>query len=270
MSASAHAARRRGRALGRSARVLLPAAVFLLVMALWQAGAWHWLLRLQPYQLPYPLDIYRAALRGSRTLLSFSLYTLAEALGGFALGSGGGLLLAAASVRWRALRRPGLALAAALGAVPIVATAPIFTLWFGFGQSARVAVASVATFATMAISAYKGLTALDVSLLQLMDTYAAAERQVFAAIRWPHALPYVFSALKINTTLALIAALVGEFFGSPRGLGYLIANKVQVADMPVAWSGIAAAAVVGLLFYAAVAVLERAVVPWDVSLRRPE
>jgi NitT/TauT family transport system permease protein len=101
-----------------------------------------------------------------------------------------------------------------------------------------------------------------------MDSLASSHWQVFLKLRLPSALPYVFGALKVGITLALIGAVVSEFFNAQRGLGITLSNNIQVARMPLAWSAIVAAAVLGLILYALVSLAERAAIPWHVSFRR--
>ena len=100
-----------------------------------------------------------------------------------------------------------------------------------------------------------------------MTSLAASPRDVFWKLRLPHALPYVFTALKVGTTLAMIGALVAEFFNAQRGLGVTLSTNIQVAKMPIAWAAIVVAAIVGLVLFGIVSVIERAVIPWHVSIR---
>jgi NitT/TauT family transport system permease protein len=123
------------------------------------------------------------------------------------------------------------------------------------------------TFAPMVINAFKGLYSIDPQALELMSSVAASPRDVFLKLRLPNSLPYVFTALKVGTTLAMIGAIVAEFFNAQRGLGVTLSNNIQVAKMPIAWAAIVTAAVLGLGLYALVGLVERAVIPWHVSIR---
>jgi NitT/TauT family transport system permease protein len=120
----------------------------------------------------------------------------------------------------------------------------------------------------MVVNAFKGLYSIDSQALELMTSMAASPREVFLKLRLPHALPYVFSALKIGTTLSMIGAIVAEFFNAQRGLGVTLSNNIQVAKMPIAWAAIVTAAILGLGLYALVGLVERAAIPWHVSIRR--
>ena len=138
---------------------------------------------------------------------------------GLLIGATVGFLCAWLFVSVPLLRAGALPIAAALNSIPIVAVAPIAVLWLGFGQPSKIAVVALMTFAPMVVNAFKGLYSVDRQALDLMDSLAASPWQVFVKLRLPSSLPYVFSALKVGITLALIGALVSEFFNAQRGLG---------------------------------------------------
>ena len=140
-------------------------------------------------------------------------------------------------------------------------------LWLGFGQPSKIAVVALMTFAPMVVNAFKGLYSIDRESLELMASLAADPWQVFLKLRLPHSLPYVFTALKVGTTLAMIGALVAEFFNAQRGLGVTLSTNIQVAKMPLAWAAIVVAAILGLILFGVVGLIERAVIPWHVSFR---
>ena len=126
------------------------------------------------------------------------------------------------------------------------------------------------TFAPMVVNAFKGLDSIDEQSVELMKSLAATPGQVFLNLRVPHSLPYVFTALKVGTPLAMIGAIVAEFFNAQRGLGVDLSNNIQVAKMPIAWAAIVAAAILGLLLFGLVSMAERALIPWHVSFRTEE
>ncbi|WP_288008449.1 ABC transporter permease [Kyrpidia sp.] len=244
-----------------------PVIAGILFLALWQGSVFHRIFGLHPYQLPLPSTIAASLAENRDILLSYTVYTGAEAFFGFLLGSALGFAVALVAALWPKIGKAGLGLTASVNAVPIVALAPVMNLWFGDGMGSRVAVVTAVTVAAMAVNGYKGLTSVDPAALDLMTTYAAGKRDVFWRLRLPHSLPYVFTAMKINATAAMIAAIVGEFFFSSKGLGYLLSNQIKVAQMPLAWACIVAASVIGILFYAVLALLERRAVPWHPSYR---
>ena len=245
-----------------------PLAVFVAVLAIWQAGALHAAFGLKEFQLPYPLQIAQAFADRADVLFRDTFqFTALEATLGLLLGGTGGFLCAALFVGVPVLRRGGLPIAASLNSIPLIAVSPIAVLWLGFGQPSKIAVVAVMVFAPMVVNAYKGLSSIDDDSLELMRSLAATPREVFWKLRLPHALPYAFTALKVGTTLAMIGAIVAEFFNAQRGLGVTLSNNIPVARMPIAWAAIVAAAIVGLALYGAVSVVERAVIPWHVSFR---
>ncbi|KWX76322.1 ABC transporter permease [Paenibacillus jilunlii] len=247
--------------------VILPLLAGILFLFLWEFQVFHKLLDLKKYQLPLPSAIAEAMRDNISLLLSYTGYTLAEAVAGMLIGSACGFLIALAATAWPRWGGGSLTLVAALNAVPIVALAPIMNLWFGDGIGSRAAIVTATTMAAMAINAYKGMSAVDPLALDLMHSYAARKPAVFRYLRVQNSLPYVFTALKINATASMIGAIVGEFFFSSRGLGYLLSNSIKVAKMPLGWSCIVLAAIAGVIFYLIVERLEKVFIKWHSSQR---
>jgi NitT/TauT family transport system permease protein len=267
---AAPAAPTRGALGERLATWLPPLAIFVAVLAAWEVGLIHAAFGLREYQLPYPSQIGAAMADRRDVLLTDALpYTGLEAVAGLALGAAAGLACAVLFASVPFLRRGALPIAASLGAIPIIAVSPIAVLWLGFGQPSKIAVVALMTFAPMVVNAFKGLYSIDPQPLDLMESMAASAWQVFLKLRLPHALPYVFAALKVGTTLAMIGALVAEFFNAEHGLGVTLSNNIQVAKMPMAWAAIVVAAILGLVLFGIVSLVERAVIPWHVSFRHP-
>jgi NitT/TauT family transport system permease protein len=252
-------------------KILAPVVVFVALLAAWQVGLVHVVLRLQEFQLPYPDQIALTLIDRRDVLWRDAVeYTAFEAAGGLLIGALAGFACAVTFVSVPFLQRGALPIAASLNSIPIIAVSPIAVLWLGFGQPSKMAVVALMTFAPMVVNAFKGLSSIDRQSLELMDSLAASPRQVFLNLRLPNSLPYVFAALKVGTTLAMIGALVAEFFNAQRGLGVTLSNNIQVARMPAAWSAIIVAALVGLVLFGAVSLVERAVIPWHVSFRTRE
>jgi len=245
-----------------------PLALLVIVLGLWHIGAFHALFRLREFQLPYPLQIAQAIVdRWDVLWRDAVLYTAPEAAAGLILGGllGFGCAVLFASVPF--LQRGALPIAASFNSIPIIAVSPIAVLWLGFGQQSKIAVVALMVFAPMVVNAFKGLYSIEPQTLELMTSLAASPRDIFWKLRLPHALPYVFTALKVGTTLAMIGALVAEFFNAQHGLGVTLSNNIQVAKMPIAWAAIVVAAMVGLALFGGVSLIERAVIPWHVSVR---
>jgi NitT/TauT family transport system permease protein len=155
-----------------------------------------------------------------------------------------------------------------MSAIPIVGIAPIMVMWFGFDWQSKAAVIVVMTFFPMFINTLAGLQSVDPIHKDLMHTYAAKKSQIFLKCQLPQALPFVFNALKLNSTLALIGAIVAEFFGTPIvGMGFRISTEVGRMNMDMVWATILVAAIAGSLSYGALALLEKSLLFWHPSLR---
>lgn len=259
--------KRKRRLLHNTTKILLPVLAGLIFLLLWEFEVFHSIFQLRTYQLPLPSVIFEAIVENINTLLSFTGYTLTEAVFGMLIGSTLGFLIALLATAWPTWGKGGLLIVVSLNAVPIVALAPIMNLWFGDGIGSRVAIVTVTTMAAMAINAHKGMSHINPLALDLMHSYAASKMKVFRYLRIANSLPYMFTALKINTTASMIGAIVGEFFFSSKGLGYLLSNSIKVAKMPLGWACIVIASIVGVLFYLLVEGLEKIFMRWHVSKR---
>ncbi len=219
--------------------------------------------------LPAPAFIAQSLIERWHTLLGDFVQTVLKAvLIGWALGSALGFAVAVAIDRAPFLQRGLLPLAALTSTVPLVAVAPIAVMWFGFDWPSKAAVVVLMTFFPMLVSALAGLKAAGKLELELMHSYAASYTRTLLDLRLPAAMPFVFSALKINATLALIGAIVAEFFGSPTvGLGFRISTEAARMNMALVWGAIVVAAVTGSAAYALLVLLERRVAFWHPSVR---
>ena len=195
--------------------------------------------------------------------------TLFEAVGGFIIGTVAGVLVAFASARWLSARDALLPLAIAAGAIPIIAFAPLMNNWFGvLSPLSKMMMAAVLVFFPVMANVTRGLTQVEPSALELMRSYAATDTEVLRKVRIPNALPYFFTALKLATTLALIGAIVGEYFGGASlVLGRIIVQSASSLKFDVTWAAILMAAIAGIVFYLIVAAVERLVIPWHASVR---
>jgi NitT/TauT family transport system permease protein len=255
------------RRLYRSRRVIPPVVAFVVFVGLWQAGVFHRLLHVEAYTLAYPSAILDALSEQADALFAQSIVTLTEALVGYLLGSAIGLGLAILFVRSDTLRRVLEPVANGINSVPIVAVAPLAVLYFGSGQASKIAIVTVMTLAPMAVIAFKGLVQLEPSTLELMDAMAASQVTILRKLRLPSSLPFVFQALKLNVTLALIGAIVGEFFSSQGGLGFFMSHALVTYQIPVAWAIMIIAGAAGVAMFLLVSLIERLVIPWHASFR---
>ncbi|MDQ0659898.1 ABC transporter permease [Paenibacillus sp. W2I17] len=250
----------RGRSVALS---MLPWVAGVLFLALWQLRLFHWIFSLESYQLPVPSAIAASIQENANMLFRYAMYSGTEMLGGFLLGSLLGAMAAAGASFFPTSGRAAVTVLSALNAVPIVALAPIMNNWFGDGIWSRIAVVTVITMATMAVSLFKGLTSIQPQYSDLLSGLAASRMQFFWKLRLPHAMPSLFAGLKINMSTSIIGAIVGEFFIASQGLGYLLSDQIRLANMPLAWSCIVIAAGLGIVLYEAVVLAEKRLTPWN-------
>lgn len=283
MSAAARAvgAGDRGRGRGgagrwlRRIRFYVPAVlVFVGGIALWELIVGG--LGLQRFILPRPSAIAQALVANASgprfALLPSAQATLVEALGGLAIGTTAGLLVAFATARWATARGILLPAAVAANAVPIIAFAPLMNNWFGLDNPlSKMMMAAVLVFFPVMANVTRGLVQVEPAAIELMRSSAATDWQVLRKVRIPNALPYFFTAMKLATTLSLIGAIVGEYFGgSTRVLGRMIVESASALRFDVTWAAILLAATTGIVFYLVIVGLERVVIPWHASLRATE
>lgn len=238
---------------------------------------WEGLVRLfnvQQFILPRPTQIAAEfssevqlflSAEDSSILFEATGATLWSAVGGFVLGCGFGILIALVTARYTILSEATMPFAIAANSVPIVAFAPIMNNWFGLTNPAsKMAIVAVIVFFPAMINTVRGLTLIDKRELELMQSYAASPFKVLRALRIPNALPYIFSALRVASALAVIGAVVGEFFGGPRAtLGVFITQEAAAFDFARAWAAIVMASLIGIGFYVVVLLAERLLMPWD-------
>ena len=257
-------------AMNARAADLAPPLIFgLAVLALWEAGVR--LLGVPAIILPAPSAIFLRLVTSVPTLAADFVQTIQGVLAGYALGSAAGLAVAILIDRSPFLQRGLLPLGNLVSALPIVGIAPIMVMWFGFDWQSKAAVVVVMTFFPMLVNATAGLSSAGAMERDLMKTYAADYLQTLGKLRLPAALPFVFNALKINTTLAMIGAIVAEFFGTPTvGMGFRISTEVGHLSIDMVWATIVVAAVAGSSFYAIVSLIERRATFWHASYRARE
>jgi len=241
--------------------------VFVLGIVLWQGLTT--LFHVQTFLLPKPSEIATAFWDNRSTLWHAGIYTLKEALGGFAIGATLGILAAFFFARFKAVGLALLPFAVAANAVPIIAFAPITNNWFGLlNPVSKMAIAAVLCFFPVMVNTLRGLTTVNPRSLELMRSYAAGELTTFRLVRFPNSLPFMFTGLKVAAVLSMIGAIVGEYFGGPtNALGVLILNDTQLFDFPRAWAGIVLASIFGIGLYSAVALVEHLTTSWHPSTR---
>ncbi|MDJ0614036.1 MAG: ABC transporter permease [Rhizobiaceae bacterium] len=194
---------------------------------------------------------------------------LKAVLSGYVMGCGLGFIIAIVVDRSPFFKAGIMPIGNLVSALPIIGIAPIMVMWFGFDWQSKAAVVVVMTFFPMLVNTVAGLAAANSMERDLMKTYAASYWQSLFKLRLPAAMPFIFNALKINSTLALIGAIVAEFFGTPIvGMGFRISAEVGRLNVDMVWAEIFVAALAGSLSYGAIALMERSVTFWHPSNRK--
>ena len=256
-----------GGAARRVIGLTVPLLFGFLVLVLWEAitvGA-----GVPAVLMPSPSRIAMRFVGALPTLGADLIQTFVKAaLPGYAIGGLAGFAAAILCDRISFLRRGLLPVADLASALPIVGIAPITVMWFGFDWPSKAAVVAVMTVFPMLVQTGAGLAATGRIECDLMRTYAAGYWQTLVRLRLPNALPFVFTALKINATLALIGAIVAEFFGTPVvGMGFRISIEAARLSLDMVWAEIALAALAGSAFFGLIVLLERAATGWHAAMR---
>ncbi|KTR05872.1 hypothetical protein NS365_10775 [Aureimonas ureilytica] len=257
-----------GRFLGLQAGgALVPIVFGLTLLCLWELVVCG--LAVPVVLLPAPSAIGMRLVNSLPLLWADFRQTFLKAvLAGYILGCCLGFLTALLVDRSPFLRRGLLPIGNLMSALPIIGVAPIMVMWFGFDWPSKAAVVVIMTFFPMLVNTVAGLSAAGTMERDLMRTYAASPGQSLLRLRLPAAMPFIFNALKINSTLALIGAIVAEFFGTPIvGMGFRISAEIGRLNTDMVWAEIAVAALAGSGFYALVAFAERLVTFWHPSMR---
>ncbi|MEY2802025.1 MAG: hypothetical protein RL513_1610 [Pseudomonadota bacterium] len=243
-----------------------------LLFGLWVLLFWELLVvgfQVPKVLMPAPSVVWDALIEGAPALRGDFVQTvLHSVLIGLAIGCGLGFAVGVLIDRSGFLQRGLLPVASLASTVPLVGVAPIMVMWFGFDWHSKAAVVVVMTFFPMLVNTLAGLAATGHMERDLMHSYGASYWRTLFSLRIPVALPFVFNALKINSTLALIGAIVAEFFGSPvSGLGFRISTEAARLNMGLVWAAIAVAAVAGSALYVLIEWVERRLTFWHPSIR---
>ena len=236
--------------------------VFVAVLVVWEVG--FLVLGVQSFLIPRPSVIAQSLAEEWGTLIKGVLFTGMEAVLGLLVGLVLGTAAGFATARWVSARELLLPVAVGASTIPIIAFAPITLNWFGpESLLPRVTIVAVMVFFPVMVNTVRGLTNVDPGALELLSSYAAGAGQTLFKLRPPNALPYWYTALRIATTLAVIGAVVGEFFGGPLyALGIYITRETGSSRYPSAWAAIVLACVLGIGLYLIAVALERLVMPW--------
>ena len=233
---------------------------------------WQFIVRF--FQVPFvifpaPSDIWTRLITSLPMLgEDFVQTVIRAAIPGWIMGCAAGFAVALACDRFDFLRRGLMPIGNFISALPIIGIAPILVMWFGFDWPSKAAVVVVMTFFPMLVNTVAGLASAGHLERDLMRSYGASWRATLLSLRLPAAMPFIFNALKINATLAMIGAIVAEFFGTPVvGMGFRISTEVGRMAIDMVWATIAVAALAGSVFYGLLVLVERKMTFWHPSLR---
>ena len=243
----------------RIRNVLYPVGVLLGVLVIWEAGTR--LLEVPAFLLPPPSAIAVSFIANAPLLLFHGWITTAEILLGFALSIVVGIPLALAIFLWPTFSRSVLPLLVSSQAMPKVAVAPLFLVWFGFGLLPKVLIAFLIAFFPVVISTAVGLASIEPEKIYLARSMGFGATATFFKFRLPNALPSIFGGLKISITLAVVGAVVGEFVGGDVGLGYLLMVANGSMDTRLLFAGIVALTILGVVLFLLVELAERLAIP---------
>jgi NitT/TauT family transport system permease protein len=255
------------RGFGRGVRDWLPALVVLVAILVgWQLAIEAF--DIQRFLLPKPSAIAARFWEERSTLWAAGWFTFQEALWGFAAGCSAAIAAALLLARFRPLGTALMPYFIAANAIPIIAFAPIAIAWFGIDKGSKIAIAALLCFFPVLVNTLKGLTSVNPAQIELMHSYAAGNAQIFRRVRIPASLPYLFASLKVASVLAMIGAIVAEYFGgSLTSLGIQIKSASALFNFETAWAAILVACILGLSLYLAISLVERLAMRWHPSAR---
>lgn len=255
----------RARLRGAGAYVLPPAVALVLAAVVWEL--WVRIGDVAEYIVPAPTAIFSDLFSDIGQFAFHGAITLGEALGGFALGATVAIIGAVVMSQSRTLERSLLPLAVLVKVTPIVAVAPLFVIWFGFGSFPKILVASLITFFPVLVNGLAGLRSASPESLDLLRSLNASQAEILWKLRAPGSLPYLFAAFRIAVPLSVIGAVVGEWFSGDRGLGSVIIVAHNNLDMPRLFAAVVVLAAIGISLTAITWFAEKRVLFWHESER---
>jgi NitT/TauT family transport system permease protein len=233
-------------------------------VAWWLVTALGWV---PAYLIPAPADVWNTMVGSAGFLWGNTLVTLYETVAGFAIAAVGGIAIAMWIVYSPNAEKSLYPLLVFAQVIPKVAIAPLFVIWLGFGSAPKVLVAVLVAFFPVVVSTIAGLRSVDPDLLDLAATMGSSQWKTFRKIRFPAALPHVFSGLKVAATLAVIGAVVGEFVGANEGIGYVLLNANGNLNTPMLYAGLVILSAIGIVVFMVIEIAERVLIPWHPSHR---
>jgi NitT/TauT family transport system permease protein len=244
-------------------KIIPPLSLGLAILVAWEAACR--VFAIKEYLLPTPFQIAGTLFTEFPSLLVNAGTTILEALIGFVIANVSAIALSICMVYVRNLDKAFLPFAIALKTTPIVAMAPLLLLWLGTGMAPKVASAALICFFPALVNSLKGFTALSDGEEDLFRVYGASKTQLLFKLRFQRAAPYIFAALKVSSSLAIVGAIVGEFVGANRGIGYVILVASYHLETVKMFAALVMSAAAGIILYAAISYLDRKLVFWDVA-----
>ena len=255
---------------GAAARLLNAAWLRPFILLLMIIAAWDLSIRLfniPAYQIPAPGDVVKVLWTDWPELLSQTWPTTYATIAGFLLSALFGIPVAMLIAGSRTIESYVYPLLVFSQSIPKVAIAPLFVVWFGFGIVPKIIAAFLLGFFPVVVSAVQGFKSVDPDMVDLARAMKGSRFSVFCAVNLPHALPAIFSGLKVSVTLAVVGAVVGEFVGSNSGIGYVLQRSIGTFDLPTMFAALVILALLGVLLFWIVDRIERFAIPWHVSQR---
>lgn len=246
---------------GRKRRPLLPIGVAAGSVALWEFICA--MFGVPTYIVPRPTEVAEGLVADWDLILTHLQPTLIETVAGFVLGNGVAIILAIIFVHWRPAERALMPMAIFIRTIPIVAIAPVLVIMLGNGYAPKILIAALISFFPTLVNMVKGLDSVDRQSIELLRVLSASRRETFFKVRLFASLPFLYASLKIATGNSLIGAIVAEWIGSQKGLGYLIIQTTYNYDTPLLYSVMIVASLIAIGLYALVEIAERLTVTWD-------
>ncbi len=242
-----------------------------LIFLVFLVAAWDILIRIfhiPPYQIPKPADVIETLWTDWPSLLAQSVPTTIATVQGFVLSALFGIPMAMLIVGSRTVESYVYPLLVFSQSIPKIAVAPLFVVWFGFGMMPKVLSAFLLGFFPVVVSAVQGFKSVEPDMLDLARAMEASRLQIFRMVSLPHAMPAIFSGLKVSITLAVVGAVVGEFVGSNSGIGYLLQRSIGNFELPTMFAALVILALIGVILFWLLDVIERFAIPWHASQRQ--
>jgi NitT/TauT family transport system permease protein len=252
----------------RTSNLIVPTVAIAVVLVVWAVIVKTF--EIPDYLLPAPQDVAARMVKEGPLLWKHGAYTLMSVLTGFAAGAAIGAPLAFGIVLSRSMERIAMPFLVMSQTIPKVAIAPILVVWLGFGILPKIAIVFLISFFPIVVSTVVGLKSVETDMIDLVRSMGARTGKIMLRVRGPSALPQMFAGFKIAVCLAVVGAIVGEFVGSDRGLGYLLLTSTGTLDGTLVWSALFVLIAMGVALFTIVSKVERLAIPWHVSVRAEE